>query len=424
MQLLLLSPILFDDSIDSILMRRIALILQRMGVKVRVVASWGRLAGTFAPFVDCKVTPAYRSRTRWRLASLLGTSPSGAEFPGYVSSAVQQGRGWHSIEPFDCILSRYVPWEAHEAAARLAPELRVPWISMYHDPFPTYFLPPSRAYSGMLSHPVRTRIMRKMAKRFLSAADAWVFPSERMGRYMSERVSREFKIKAKPTFALVHPGPFDTELPIPVPETKFVVRYIGTVGWGRDFRGFLGAWAQFISLEPKRSNNCYMEIIGSSYRVSQITRLFARNWPPDIETQMKIAGVEATVAFQSTRVTPDKALQLTANSTVALHVDADFHENIYLAGKLAELATLGKKVIALTPNPSACRDYLAMDPNVTCIDPNDESQILGSLTKNYNKWLNDPRTFYENRGAKITAFSEGSIRAQIEAILAVVRKSS
>ncbi|GIL14599.1 MAG: hypothetical protein BroJett038_33190 [Chloroflexota bacterium] len=116
-------------------------------------------------------------------------------------------------------------------------------------------------------------------------------------------------------------------------------------------------------------------------------------------------------------MTHARAIQLSTDATMSLHVDADFKENIYLAGKLAELVAMGKTILAITPSLSACRDYLGNQARVDCVAPNDEMKIAECFLKRYKEWEKCNRGSIDYRYINQTVFSASSVDTQVKKLL-------
>lgn len=290
----------------------------------------------------------------------------GAEESAWVSAAADRGRALlaQTDPAVDVVFSRLNPMVSHLAAERIVrsgkglqgqPEL--PWIAYFSDPWPFFLYPPPyRSRSGRL---YRRRALG-IARRICERADALLFPSRRL----AESLAPVYRIPADRIHVAPHMGPGASESRgqggAPAEDQddpRLVLRHAGYLMKERRVDGLFEA---LLALDETQRNRIRVQFMGRR--------------APGLEVPAALDGV---VTFLAPRP-PAEARRWMAEADVALLVEADCDEGVFLPSKFAEYVVDGYPLLCLSPAPGTIDDYLA-DGGGLRVGPTDVQGIASAL---------------------------------------------
>lgn len=261
----------------------------------------------------------------------------------------------------------------------------VKWVAKWNDPSPSNFYPSPYGkgwdFKGTLSDRKQIKIMRKYV-------DVHMFPSKRIRDYMMKYL----KIDINKTIVSPHVV-LDNDLKdLLCDNTKLRLIHSGNLKSPRDPKTFLSAFAKFIQSHPKASIE--VTILG----------VF------DDETNLYINKLGLSDYIKIKQAVPyDKSLEELANYHVALIIEANCEEGIFMPTKVSDFIQCGKPIFAISPKKGVLNDLYTEN----CVDyfaaVDDEDNIYAELVKLYDDFLSGKS--FMNRTIPVS-FTETEIVSQ------------
>jgi len=367
MRLLIISPVFVPlaDS-ESFCGGKFAAALLDAGVDVTVICShsmsprhrvdsssrWKSLAPVT---VDVPNPPAPPLGTRCRLGLRYRTT----EWTAWTAAVVGKARELHRrAAPFDAIISRSYPWQAHIPAYWVASELGIPWVANLNDPWNLgAFIPDPASRAGW----ELGWNARRWRHRVFSRADILTFPCERL---------RDFSLRDGPRRKNVHVIPHisATSSRDVAAARDFVVLHAGKLGaqevTGRRPDAIVDGLTRFFQQRVDARSRTRLMFVGGE---DPVTR--------DHVARQGLTDVVTWVGH----VSYEESLEYIARASVCLLVEADIKEGIFLPSKLCDYVAARKPVLALSPNEGTVRD-LARHGGIVQVPPADSNGVSDALT--------------------------------------------
>lgn len=383
---------------------------------------------------------------------------------GELASA--EGRG----EPFQVVFSRLNPAASHQVAMRVMARMKtvrikneakksgrpvLGWCAYFSDPWPHSTYPaPFQYTAGPLSRRRGLTILRRFAQR----ADSLLFPSQRLVNYMAQFMASKGGLKS----AGGRSGLSEEH----VHRKSFIAPHIGLApdGWSREevgrdvqrqsgtrqdpLREGGGQYGRQYGGEDGRSGNPGVSTasrnddMGSALCIRhagflmgerRVTALFMalERLPPSVRAEVRVEfmgrkvagehtvpqGLRDTVTFLDAR-SPDEAAAWIREAHVALLVESDFAEGIFLPSKFAEYVSVGRPTLALSPAKGTVADYLAKPLGGGIrVGPTDVAGIAAAISELHERWKLGSLAELAPRGDLGSAFWPETVVRQVERAL-------
>lgn len=376
---LLVSFHYLDGSSEGLCAARTVRALAARGWRVTVIAG---AAGASGGEVDAavEVLRVEGVPSGWRSAWAQANRRAGEGFPQRVASAglnllfgcTAEEWTWavaasrlgierlgRADAPVGHVFSRLNPMVSHLAAERiLAARPDLPWTAYFSDPWP-YFLYPA-PYTSRSGRLYRRRAVA-MARRICARADALLFPSKRL----ADSLESIYRLETDRVFVAPHMGPRLDEgrAGLPDGETststadELVLRHAGYLMKERRVDGLFEGLLQ---LDDSQRAGVRVEFMGRR--------------AAGIEVPVELENI---VEFLPSR-SPEAARRWMAAADVALLVEADCEEGIFLPSKFAEYVVEAHPMLCLSPARGTIADYLA-DGGGLRVGPSDAAGIAAAL---------------------------------------------
>jgi hypothetical protein len=282
---------------------------------------------------------------------------------------VQDARARHREKPFDVLYSRGLPNVAHLAGYWVARQLGLPWVANLNDPWDlegAHLLPQHR---DQRPSTWRTRIQDRWLRTVMRTADLVTFPCARLRDYHLRLVPR-----TGPTAVIPHIGVVTTPDPATT-EDGFRLVHAGNLGAGESTRrnstaGLLHAVRAFLASRPEASDRFRLVLVGGE----------------DAATTRMAAELGLSRHLLSTgRVNYLESTRWMAAASVCLLVEGEMPEGIYLASKFPDYVTVGRPVIALSPETGTIAD-LRGHRGLTVVKVSDPGAIERAIAEHYDAW--------------------------------------
>lgn len=253
-------------------------------------------------------------------------------FPFIAEAARRAGAAVRDFRP-DVLLTVAVPMDWHRVGLKMKkrfPDL--PWAAFYSDPRPLSLLP--KPYRRRAPGNYRKVLLNR---RILCTADAVLAPNKYMLDWMEAKLGVSL---ADRKHVVPHCGLRAT--PAPYPE---------------DARGWL---LHVGRLDKTRISVDLLEAVKNVAR--KFPRVFKGlkcvGWVGrELRSLVKALDMEDLVRIVGT-VSPESACSMIAAADVNLVSEAPMEVGCFLPSKFADCAVAGRPILAVTPEPSAVRDYL------------------------------------------------------------------
>ncbi len=253
----------------------------------------------------------------------------------------------------DVVFSRLNPVGSHHAARRLVRrQPALPWCAYFSDPWPHHLYPEPFNYAAGRR---ATRRGALLLKDLFEAADTLLFPSARLSRYLASFVwstsgsgADDSGQRAKNKLMVAaHCGPPNcraAELARggqtqPRANPVMIIRHAGFLMKERKVDGLFEALR---SLPDAVRAQVRVEFMG---RTGSQTTLSA----PDLVDTVSFVPAES----------PKDSFEWMGKADVALLVETDLVEGIFMPSKLADYAFLGRPILAMSPKQGTVSDALA-----------------------------------------------------------------
>lgn len=402
MRILLISRHFLDGTSEGLCAGRTAGALAIAGHEVVVVTDVrvGNATSLLVPGLDeVRIVPVGANMLRWeRLWAYCNERASRTWLHRLVSASLNlrnfsNGRDWawvrHATEaglreidsaqedgaPFDVVFSRLNPVASHQVAHRLLRKVRQPagrrrigWCTYFSDPWPHFTYPSPFQYSaGPLARRRGLAVLRSFAHR----ADSLLFPSERLAGYMAGFMAQSGALSKEQVLEKSFIAPH-----IGMPSDAVALRQVEK-GAALKIRhaGFL--------MGERRVSELFQALsrLPREARAEINIEFMGRKGTGDHDVPENLAE---TVTFLDARP-PDEAFAWMSKAHVALLVESDFDEGVFLPSKFAEYATMGRPILALSPENGTIADYLSVGGGIR-VGPSNVAEIHEALLALHERW--------------------------------------
>ena len=359
---------------ESLVTSKLVLLFQQAGWEVDVVsrrepALYGSNWDPPWSGLECctnEVVPPELSRLGMLRARLLNTVTMQHPLRGltWAAMALAVGRRMVDSRRYDLIMSRSPPEIGHLPALILARQLDLPWIANWNDPpIGAWPAPYEKENLGV----VMQFVYRRYIRRICAEATFTTFPSEELAGHFSRHFGAinqtEYSVMPHATLALdAHESPTGS---------KFVLRHAGKLCAARAPWTFFSGLRAFVSLERPAVGSFLLEQVGyADTSFFEISRAF------EVESYVSATG---PLPYLQT-------MDLLAQSTVNLLVEAPCNEGIFLPGKFIDYAQVRRPILAISPDRGVAARLLALNGGGIHADVRSPSAIAAAITELYQNW--------------------------------------
>lgn len=239
-------------------------------------------------------------------------------------------------ERFDLVMSRAPHGDSMYAVHRLKKKFKFKWMASFADPFPTFFLPEPYGRGKAIGF-FQSR-QAAWARQALELADYVRFPSERLGRYMENRLGLDLGHKM-----IVAPHIGWRRRSEGRKDDVFDILHAGGIGLPRVSTGLFAAFADAIAEHPALREKVRISFLG---HVHDQLRAFIDE-----------SGMDGLVGFESP-VPFEKSLERMDRADALLLVEAPFREGIFLPSKFCDYAVCEKPLLLYSPGDGMIFDLV------------------------------------------------------------------
>ncbi|MBR5483593.1 MAG: glycosyltransferase family 4 protein [Alistipes sp.] len=261
---------------------------------------------------------------------------------------------------YDYILTKDAP--SFVLGHYLQQKYRIKWVATWNDPYPgiKYPVPYGQGVDA------KGNIFDRMIIKVMRKADIHIFPSERIRDYML----RYLDVKRDNTVVVPHVI-LETDITNRLDKSQLRILHSGTLQSPRSPKTFLQAFSRFKENFPDSSIS--VDILGIMEK-------------EDVEL-INILKLQDDVHFLAP-VTYSESLEILARYHIALIIEADCEEGIFLPTKVTDFMQYRKPIFAVSPKLGVLNDlykegYVNYFSDVRSVD-----DIYNSLVRIYNDFTN------------------------------------
>ena len=238
------------------------------------------------------------------------------------------------------------------------------WVAKWNDPYPSNFYPSPYGKGWNFKGTWADRRLIQMMEKFV---DIHMFPSQRICDYMLNylHVSTN-KIVISPHVALN-----DEQKPLLCDNTKLRIIHSGNLKNPRNPKTFLSALARFV----KSHNEAAIEV--------SILGVFDE----EINLYIKELGLSDYIEIKEP-IPYEKSLDELANHHIALIIEANCEEGIFMPTKVSDFLQCGKPIFSISPRKGVLNDLYVNNCISYFASVDDENSIYDELVKLYDDFLN------------------------------------
>lgn len=239
----------------------------------------------------------------------------------------------------------------------------VKWVAKWNDPYPSNYYPYPYGKGWDFKG---TRTDRKLIRMMREYVDVHLFPSQRILNYMM----RYLKLDVNKTIVSPHVALSNELKPLLCDDSKLRIIHSGNLKKPRDPKTFLTALARF----------------AQSHTAAVIEVTILGVFDDEVNHYIKDLGLSDCIKIKEP-VSYDKSLEELANHHVALIIEANCEEGIFMPTKVSDFVQCGKPVFAISPKQGVLNDLY----NSNCItyfaSVDDVDAIYNELVKLHNDFL-------------------------------------
>ena len=287
--------------------------------------------------------------------------------------AFRKGLELLRVNRYDVIMSRSLPEYAHLPALMLARKTGLPWIANWNDPAPMRLLPPpygdgpsGRPPGGRLMSSLRRKSLQRFFNAVASEASWHTFPCERLRKYMITILGGTICEKSS---VIPHIALGSSENVSQHNSDVFSICHSGFL-YKRDPGVFLKGVRLFLdAVKPTgRISICFLGVDSNK-----------------ITKHVVDLGLEGVV-YSETNCAYHLAIRRLRMASVALIIEAQMQEGVFLPSKVVDYAETGRPILAVSPLSGTLSDLICEYGGgivADCFSPESVAAALGTL---YASW--------------------------------------
>lgn len=257
----------------------------------------------------------------------------------------------------------------------------IKWVATWNDPYPGVKYPMPYGQGNI----AKGSIFDRMCVNVMKKADIHIFPSERLKKYMQKYLN----VHNEKTIIIPHVI-LETDVTNKLDNQKLRILHSGTLQHPRNPRTFLEAFSKFKKQYP--NSMIEVDILGIMEKedVALIDKLNLQN----------------DVRFLPP-VTYSESLSMLAYYQIALIIEADCEEGIFLPTKVTDFIQYRKPIFSVSPKKGVLNDLYTEGYVKYFADVRNVDDIYHALVSIYNDFMSNN---IEEKGEKAdSAFSEKTI---------------
>lgn len=242
-------------------------------------------------------------------------------------------------------------------------QLGLQWIATWNDPYPTIKYP----YPYNVAFHAKNSLFDNKIIKIMSMADKHVFPSDRLSLYMQKYLSiSNDNISIIPHVSLSNALISDTELDSSILQ----IVHSGNIKYPRDPKPFFEALSKYIKANP--NSKILVSILGAT--------------DGDIRRDIECFHLGKNVKLLPS-VSYRESIELLTHYHVAIIVEADCAEGIFLPTKVSDFMQCKKPIFAISPKVGVLND-LYVNGYISYFAPiSDTSAIENEIGKLYEDFV-------------------------------------
>jgi len=309
-------------------------------------------------------------KNHWNLHPLFGDP--------WSAPALKMGRALAQKNKYDVIISRVLPDYAHLPALNLSREFGIPWIANWNDPTPWHISPPPYGSGPEIQPPgfpaigrLRRNCLIKFYKSISDMASWQTFPCERLRNYMKPMLGLHFLNKSSVIPHIMIGKNSSKRLREKVSRSQeFTLCHAGSLRPPRSPDVFLRGVRRFIdTVKPKKPP--VIKFLGE--RVENVKDTVCRMNLKQYARILKALSYEAT-------------LQLLAEETVLVIIEAPLKEGIFMPSKFVDYVSTRRPILAISPVEGTIADYLQRHGGGVATDATSEDDVARGIALLYSAW--------------------------------------
>ncbi len=312
--------------------------------------------------------------------------------------AASRAREMHRRQPYDVILSRIMPQYGHLPALIVSRNLKIPWVANWSDPMPRLKAPspygkgPGARIPSVIDHYI---------KAVSYQVDWHTFPSERLRKYICSYLPEcEPKSSVIPHIAsAMIPQVCQKE------DDRFTLCHTGGLGIRKPH-----IFLEGVKLFLERT---------AAY--SQLQVHFIGPHDEHLMRSVSELGLTGVVSICQP-VAYAQSLKALAEATVAIVIEAQMDEGIFLPAKVTDIVQTARPILALSPNKSTLRDIVESYGGGIAVDNTSPEAVCRALETFYGAWTEGKIDSRFGSDRLEPLFSEKTILGYYDDIFAKISK--
>lgn len=320
---------------------------------------------------------------------------NGISVPFGIVSAVNKHIKGYAQFPYDVVITR--GFLTDYVGVYFSKKYKIKWIANWNDPYPTKRFPAPYGDGYEAKLPFFENRIYQSIQRY---ADIHTFPSDRLRNYMLKCF---ININESQTMVIPHMA-HSRLLPIVKGERKgdgvFRIVHCGSVAKPRNPEFFIKALSKMVS-ELELTNKQFKCYFVGSYD-SNLSEIIRNNKVDDIVELLPPKKYADSLSFIS-------------SCDMALIIEAECEEGIYLPTKFVDAIQSGQPVFCVSPLPGTLNDMVEKYAVGFCANNTSIDDIETKLKKAYNDFLN--KSLPEINKEKLNYFFEENIVSLFSSIM-------
>jgi hypothetical protein len=265
---------------------------------------------------------------------------------------------------YDAIFSRVAPQYGHLPALLLSLVSKTPWYAAWSDPMPAQKAPAPYGQGLTAKIPLP---LQAYLNAIVQRANWHVFPCERLHNYYLQYL-KQLAGKSS-TIPHIASNAFTRSQPIVPKSASFTLCYTGGLTL-RDPTVFLKGVRLFLNKFPVE-DHFVVNFVGM---------------PVDGIESKAIEENVADVVYLHSEKTYLESLEIAAQSTVLLVIEACCAEGIFFPSKFVDFVQTGRPILAVSPSIGTLADILIQYGGGVAVDCTSPEDVARGITKLYTAW--------------------------------------
>src|SRR3990167_2750196 len=298
----------------------------------------------------------------------------------WIIRAVFLGIKLTRINKYDFILSRATPLCGHLPALLVQAKTKTPWIANWSDPMPSSKAPPPYGYG----YNAKLGILQNMYLHLVSRyAHYHTFPCEGLRQYYALYLPQIYRKSG----VVPHIALNNFQVDMPINKQKFVICYAGSL----TLRPLDVLFAALSKLKHTIGKNILFEFtVHNKLEVMDKARQYV------VAAMVTVNNIKNY--FQT--------LDIMRKASVALIIEANLNDGIYLVSKVSDIVQIGKPILALSPRIGVLNDLITQHGGGMVVDNQSVDAVVYALETLFYAWQNNELQEKYGSGHLMSLFGE------------------